>query len=433
MILCMKRYRVIWSRWRQGRIEGDMNSIEKFFKSRVRFDRNEFAGAFGDIGTDFPLIMGMILACGIDGSSVFIAYGAMQILTALIYGIPMPVQPLKMVALLAITQKLGGGVIFGGGLVIGAIMLLFTLTGIIEYLGKIIPLAVIRGVQMGLGLQLAMLSLKEYIPSGSTAGLILAGIAFIITIALLGNRRFPPALIIIALGVIYGIIITYDPALFGKLWLPPLPKFSIPTFDDMATGLIVLAIPQIPLSLGNSIYASSQIVKDYFPDKNIGVRKIGFTYSLMNIISPLFGGVPVCHGSGGLVGHYTFGARTGGSIVIYGIFYLVMGVLTGGNINALAGIFPKPLLGVILLFEGLALLNLAKDRAAIKNEFIITLIVALFAICIPYGYLTGMATGSVIYHLFKGKTIALPDPSSVLPLKNSECAMHDATTRLNRS
>src|SRR2546429_9965485 len=81
----------------------------------IRFDRNELAGAFGDIGTDLPLIVGVILAAHLDSASALILFGAMQILTALRYRMPMPVQPLKAVAALVIAQKVSGNVLFGGG------------------------------------------------------------------------------------------------------------------------------------------------------------------------------------------------------------------------------------------------------------------------------------------------------------------------------
>jgi TonB family protein len=61
---------------------------------RVRFDRNELSGAFGDLGTDFPLVVGMVLAAGLDVTSVLVMFGLMQVLTGLAYGLPMPVQPL---------------------------------------------------------------------------------------------------------------------------------------------------------------------------------------------------------------------------------------------------------------------------------------------------------------------------------------------------
>src|SRR2546421_7476933 len=93
----------------------------------IRIDRNELAGAFGDIGTDLPLIIGIILAAKLDSASALIAFGAMQVLTALSYRMPMPVQPLKAVAALVITQKIGGNVLFGAGLAIGGVMLLLSI------------------------------------------------------------------------------------------------------------------------------------------------------------------------------------------------------------------------------------------------------------------------------------------------------------------
>src|SRR6266436_4733162 len=105
----------------------------------IRLNRNELAGAFGDIGTDLPLIIGLILAAHLDSPSALILLGAMQILTALCYRIPMPVQPLKAVAALVIAQKIGGNVLFGGGLAIGILMLFLTVTGLIDVLARVVP------------------------------------------------------------------------------------------------------------------------------------------------------------------------------------------------------------------------------------------------------------------------------------------------------
>jgi hypothetical protein len=393
--------------------EDSMKTIINFIRSRIRFDRNELSGAFGDIGTDLPLIIGMVASSGINGAGVFVVFGLMQVATALIYGIPMPVQPLKAVALIVITQKIGGDILYGGGLAIGLVMFFLAITGILDRLGRIIPLAVVRGIQMGLGLQLSMLALKEYIPSNSTPGFILAGTAFVITLLLIGNRRFPPALPVMVMGAIYGFIYNYDPSLFSRsstLFFQGLP---VPSFDSLLTGFLVLAIPQIPLSLGNSVFASSRIIADYFPEKQVPVRKIGFTYALMNLIGPFFGGIPVCHGSGGLAGHYAFGARTGGSIVIYGSLFVLVGLFSGGNVSAAAAIFPKPVLGVILLFEGISLLNLMRDMAPSKNNFVITVLVALAAVCLPFGYLIGMASGTALYYLHERRIIGIADPIRV--------------------
>ena len=174
-----------------------------FFKERIKLNRNEFSGAFGDIGTDLPLIIGMLLVTNLQMSNVLIVYGFLQILTSIVYGIPMPVQPLKAVALLVISQKISSDVIFGGGFAIGIIMLFLTITGLINWLNKIIPKTVIRGIQFGLGLQLSLLAIKEYIPSDSYIGYIFASIGFVIGLILIGNKKYPPAIFILLLGFIY--------------------------------------------------------------------------------------------------------------------------------------------------------------------------------------------------------------------------------------
>jgi hypothetical protein len=367
-------------------------------QARIKLNRNELSGAFGDIGTDLPLIVGMLLATDLSMTNVLIVFGVLQIMTALVYGIPMPVQPLKAVALIVITQKISGDIILGGGLAIGLIMLVLSLTGLLNWLNRIIPRTVIRGIQLGLGLQLCLVALKDYIPSGQQAGYILAAAGFLIGILLLGNRRYPPALFILALGAVYIFLFKADQLLSLQISVPRMTLPEIKT-DSILTGMVLLALPQIPLSLGNSIFATRQLVTDYFPEKKMNVKHIGLTYSVMNIISPFLGGLPVCHGSGGIAGHYTFGGRTGGSAFIYGLFFLAIGLLFGSNSPESLLIFPKSLLGILLLFEGIALILLVKDIITDKRMFFIATVVGLCAIGLPDGYLVGLVIGTALFYL----------------------------------
>jgi xanthine/uracil/vitamin C permease (AzgA family) len=365
----------------------------------MRFDRNEIAGAFGDIGTDLPLIVGMILAAGLDSASVLIMFGVMQVLTALRYRIPMPVQPLKAVAAIVITQKLAGNILFGAGLAIGVLMFVLAATGLIDWIARTVPKSVVRGVQFGLGLQLASLALKDYVRAEGVAGYWLAGAGFVITILLIGNRRYPAALFVILLGAIYAVVFKLDVSAIAHGAGFSLPRINVPTFHDTLTGLVVLALPQIPLSIGNSVLATKQIGEDLFPDRPLTVRKISLTYSLMNLINPFFSGIPTCHGSGGMAGHYAFGARTGGSVVIYGALYLVMGLFFSGSFEQVIKVFPLPVLGLLLLFEGLALMALVRDIAEFKAELSIALLVGLIASGLPYGYLIGLVVGTLLVYL----------------------------------
>ena len=372
---------------------------EPELRPRIRFDRNELAGAFGDIGTDLPLIIGMILASGLHSSSVLVMFGLMQLFTALVYGMPMAVQPLKAVAVIVITRHIAPDVLYGGGLAIGIAMLLLTVTGGIDWLARVVPRAVVRGLQLGLGIQLSLLALSNYVQRDGAQGYALAAVAFVIVIALLGNRRFPPALFVIALGVVYAAVFRLNTGAIAASVGFSLPSIHRIAASDMLTGFLVLAIPQIPLSLGNSVLATRQIAEDLFPERHIGVRKLSLTYAAMNLVNPWLGGVPTCHGSGGLAGHYAFGARTGGSLIIYGSIFLVVGLFFAAGFQQVVQVFPLPILGVLLLFEGLALMQLIRGEASSRGEFFVVLIVGLLANGLPYGYAIALVVGTVLYYL----------------------------------
>ena len=373
----------------------------------IRFDRNELAGAFGDIGTDLPLVVGVALAAHLDGTSVLTMFGLMQILTGLRYRIPMPVQPLKAMAAIVIAQKLGGPVLYGAGLAIGITMLLLSISGLIDWLARVVPKSVIRGIQFGLGLQLATLALKEYVQADGISGYWLAGMAFVLAVIFLGNRRYPAALFLVVIGFVYAFAFKLQVSSILEGVGFGLPKVHIPRWPDVLTGFLLLALPQIPLSLGNSILATRQIAEDLFPGRPLKVRQISLTYALMNLINPFFGGIPTCHGSGGIAGHYAFGARTGGSVVIEGALYVFIGLFFGRGFDAIVGVFPLPILGVILLFEGLALILLARGLSPSKGDLTIILLVGLIAVGLPYGYLIGMIVGVGLAYLVKRELITL--------------------------
>ncbi len=366
----------------------------------IKFDRQEWAGAFGDIGTDLPLIIGMILASGLDAASVLIIYGAMQVLSGFLYQRPMPVQPLKAVAALVITQKIAGPVILGGGFAIAMMMLLLTLTGALEFLGRIIPKCVVRGIQFGLGLSLGILALKDYLARDGVIGYCLGFVAFILVLFLLGNKKIPAALAVIGLGLVYALLFKIKLIDFSSAFGFHLPQLAVPKSSDIWTGFLILALPQIPLSLGNSIYATRQVNDDLFPERPLSIKKIGLTYGGMNIISSLLSGVPVCHGSGGMMGHYTFGARTGGSLLIYGGMFLCLGLFFSEGVTTIIKIFPMPILGIILFIESLAIMNLIRDLSQ-KDELWIAFMVGLISVSLPNGFVLGLLAGAAVYHLRK--------------------------------
>ncbi len=368
-------------------------------ENRLRFNRSEWSGAFGDMGTDLPLLVGMILASGLNATSVLTVFGLMQIATAVRYRIPMPVQPLKAMAAIVIAQKLPPNILYGGGLAIGLSMLVLASTGAIDWINRVIPKPVVRGIQCGLGLQLAGIALKDYVPAGGIAGWWLAGVGFLLTLVLIGRRRIPSAMVLIGLGAAYAFAFKWHgPSLINSIGLY-LPELRHPSLPDVWTGFLILALPQIPLSIANSVLATRQLAEDLFPERKVTARRIGWTYSIMNLINPFLGGVPTCHGSGGMAGHYAFGGRTGGSVIIYGAMYVLIGVLFGPGFQTVIQVFPRPILGVLLLFEAITLLVLLRDLTERKSDFLLAVLVGVVASSVPYGYLAGMLLGVLAYHL----------------------------------
>ncbi|MBP8260426.1 MAG: putative sulfate/molybdate transporter, partial [Verrucomicrobia bacterium] len=259
----------------------------------------------------------------------------------------------------------------------------------------------------GLGVQLVSLAFTNYVRSDGGWGYALAGAAFVLALILAGNRRMPAALAVIGLGLAYALLFHADRLAGSSAFGFALPQLRVPALLDIWTGFWVLALPQIPLSLGNSILATRQVAVDLFPDRPIAVRRLGVTYSLMNLLSPFCGGIPVCHGSGGMAGHYAFGGRTGGSVVIYGTFFALAGLFLSAGFEQFSQLFPLPVLGVLLLFEGWTMLALVRDTAGAKNEFMIALLVGMMAGGLPYGYVAGLLAGTALFYLTRGGRLRL--------------------------
>lgn len=374
----------------------------------ITFDRNEFAGAFGDVGTDLPLLMGMTLAAGLDGTSVLVMFGGMQVLTGMMYRMPMPVQPLKAMAAVVIAQQASAETLYGGGLAIGVAMLVLVASGLLDWLARVVPKCVVRGLQFGLGLQLASVALGKFVQADGARGYVLASVAFFVTVLLLGNRKLPAALPVVMLGLVYALIFNGEDLVASSFGVR-LPRLHVPQPADVLTGFWLLAVPQLPLSLANSVLATRQLAEDLFPHRRITIRKIGVTYALMNLVNPWFGGVPTCHGSGGMAGHFAFGGRTGGSVVIYGLFVLSLGLFFGTGFDRLVKAFPLPVLGIILLFESLALIWLVRDTAHSRTDFPVAVLVGLVAVGLPYGYVIGLVVGTALAYLRNRARLVNPD------------------------
>ena len=368
----------------------------------LAFTRQEFAGAFGDLGTDLPLLVGVVLATGMDPATAFVLFGVLQVLSGAVYRLPMPVQPLKAMAAIAIAGKIAPTLLAAGGLIVGITMLLLAVTGALDWMARTVPKPVVRGIQLGLGIQLATLATTRFLGADGPEGLVLAAVALGIVVTLRTNRHVPAALVVLALGVTYAAWRwPIDlPAPWG--WHAPAFTVAWPSRHEFAEAALLLALPQIALSLGNSVLATRQVVQDLFPDRPpLSVARIGTTYGVMNLLVAPFTGLPVCHGSGGVAGHHAFGARTGGSVIIYGAALIAAGLTLTGDPAAFQRLVPGPILGTLLLVEAVAVGLLLRDLRHHPRALVLAVVCGMTAAWVPYGYAVALVTGTVGWSLLR--------------------------------
>lgn len=359
-----------------------------------KLNRTELAGSLGDLGTLIPLSVAMIILNKLSVTSVFLMVGLYYIVCGLYYKLPIPVQPLKVVAAIAIAypSKITLPIMAAAGLIFGVTLLILAVTGLIDWIAKFFTRPIIRGIQLGLGLILISKGIEFILQPDlfmyqAASGFSLFGISVnpalgvlgsLVTLLLLPSKRFPAALIIVLAGVGIGIFAGTLQNLTFTLGPTPL-KFYQPTLSDFWQGMILLVIPQIPLTLGNAIIGTSDTCRALFGEnaltRRVTYRSLATSMGLANIIAGFLAAMPMCHGAGGLAAHHRFGARTGGSNLIVGFFFLVL-ALAFGNIGiSLLTSIPNAVLGILLLFAGLELAVLIRDVKE-KNNLYITLLVA---------------------------------------------------------
>ncbi len=312
----------------------------------------DFSGAFGDTGIFIPLALGMIIICGLSPTSVFLPAALLYLIAGWYYRIPFPVQPLKAVAAISLVSGLRPELIATSAYLMSALMLLVLLCNFTKYLDKIFSKPIVRGIQFGLGILL--------IKSG--INLILKG------------------------EVITGVLLPEVPFSGFSFGPNSLPLF-VPSLSDVATAFVVLLIPQIPLTFGNSMVATADLAKDYFGKRarRVTYKSLAGTISLGNLLAGLVGGMPVCHGCGGLTAHYRFGARTARANLIIGSTFLAIALLFAKASPYFLREIPLYFFGSALVCIGIFHSLLARDMTRRKD---IALVMAMGMVTLFYRNLT---------------------------------------------
>ena len=347
-------------------------------RSKNLYNRMEWAGAFGDVGTLIPFVVAYITIVKIDPLGLLFMFGICLLAAGFYYRTPLPIQPMKAIGAAAIAGGISPAALFGSGITTGIFWFVAGITGALRPIAKVATKPVVRGIMLGLGLSFMVDGVNRM----RTAP-VLAGIALVVTYLLLTNPKIPAMFILLIIGVVAAVIM--NPSMLSELAKIhigfKLPVFSLPmiTWNDVVVGTLLFTLPQIPLTLGNAVIAIVAENNELFPDRQVTEKKIAISQGIMNLVSPLFGGIPMCHGAGGMAGHVRFGARTGGALVILGGILVLVALFFSESVSIIFKIFPNAILGVILFFAGSELAIVVKDIGDKKMDFYVMLIVAAFA------------------------------------------------------
>ncbi len=382
-----------------------------------RFNRMELAGSLGDFGTILPLALGMIMINGLDPLAVFFCVGIYYIFSGVYFGVTSPVEPMKVIGAYAVATGISSSQLFASSALVGISLLVIGGTGAIRVVGRYVPTPVIRGVQLSTGVLLVsqgvklMLGYSKFqlmhraaepflavhylgpIPIGILIGVILSAL----TLLLLDNRKIPAALVVVLAGLGLGLLLGRHEGLDRLqvgLNIPSLLPAGFPSGADFASAFVLLILPQLPMTLENAVISNADLSKQYFGEtsKRVTLSGLCISMAIANLLSFFFGGMPMCHGAGGLASRYRFGARTAGSNILSGLIFLVIAVLLGQHALSVFYLLPMSALGVLLIFAGSQLALTVIDIKERKELFVVLLMLGItLASNLAVGFIIGIA------------------------------------------
>lgn len=387
------------------------------------FNRRELAGGFGDMGTLLPIALAMILFNGLSPMGVFFSVGMFYMLSGVYYGITVPVQPMKVIGAYVLASGFNPSQITASAILVGVILLVAGGTNAIGLIGKFILKPVVRGIQISTGALLmaqgvrliagnskvqAMYGAAEPYMAIQSVGpvpiwTVFGILGFCVSLYFLENKKFPAGLIVVFAGLLAGVFLgTHEAVNFSKIgaYVPEILPFGFPSNADFTFVLFALVLPQLPMTIGNAVLANADLSREYFGEnsKKVTTKALCISMGLANVFSSLIGGMPLCHGAGGLAAHYRFGARTAGSNIMVGAIFILLAVLLGDHVLGILRLMPMSVLGSLLIFAGGQLAMTIVDVRERKDIFVIMI---MLSITLGLNLAVGFLVGAVLSYILK--------------------------------
>ena len=386
-----------WLRWIDVPVL-DTEGERAAARARPRFAWNmgEVSGSLGDLGTFLPHIVGAITVVKMDPTGILTTFGLFYAFTGAFYGVPMAVQPMKAASAAVLIEPMDPAAIAGAGLVIGAVFLILGVTGVVSRLARALPGSIAAGLQLGLGLSLAALGIR-LIETQIWLGVAVS----VLMLGLMRYQRSPVALVAVLVGIAVGQVLGIAPPFPTPDFGLHLPHLVLPTWAQIIHGTEFAVLPQIPLTLTNAIIVTAAVSRQLFPKERhpVNERNLAITTGLGNLLSAPFGGYLMCHGAGGIAGHFRFGGRTATAPVLIGLIFVFLGMGFGESGYAMLKTIPDAVLGGLLLFSGIELALSAKLHEHQGGDLFLVLLMA--AIGVALNPAAAFAVGLPIAYAFK--------------------------------
>jgi sulfate permease, SulP family len=325
-----------------------------------RIGLGEVTGAVADLGVMVPLVTALILVNGLDAGAVLVCAGLLVIATGIVFRIPFPVQPLKALTAVAVAQQLSPGVIHAAGLEIAAVLLLLSVRHVADVVARVFMKPVVRALQLGVGVLLVVTSIKLVVNppeifSGTPAApwpWILMIAAFVGVVVAARTRHYWVALCVLAAGAAAATT-SASPHVGGPSF--SFPDVQLPAAGAFASAFFLLVVPQLPLTFGNAVVAVNDLAHEYLSAaaSRVSPSRVCLSAGIGNTVSGLLGGMPMCHGAGGLTAHVRLGARSAGMNLLLGASLLLLGLFFAAQIVVILGMLPVWGLAAFLAYAGL--------------------------------------------------------------------------------
>jgi len=370
----------------------DMQNHQSRKKFVAKFNLKEFGGALGDWGTLIPFIIGYISIVGLNPAGVFLSLGITNIILGIKFNLPLPVQPQKTIGTIAISQAWSPNLVISTGFGTGVIWALLGFTKFLEKIVRKVPQTAVRGIQLGLGLILGWTAIQLISPD-----IVLGIISLSVIILSLKFKKIPSSIVLVVLGIIL-IVLNQSISLSDIEFKLPIFDFHIPRWDNILWGMVVAGLAQLFLTLTNVMIATVSLIKELFPEKeeDVSASDLALNMGLMNIFTPFLGGIPLCHGSGGLASQYAFGARTGGSMILEGLLEIFLGLFLSETLLSIFTAFPKAILGAMLFYTAFLLAKISFKDYSLKT---LPIIVTSAILCLIFNITIGFVVGLGMYFI----------------------------------